>query len=273
MISLIITSYGRPYHLRLCLKSIRHQLHQDLIEIVISDDGTPGTEPAKIAKEYDAKFVGNNHTENLGFILNRGIEKSTGDDLILLSHCMVLSDDYINKIVKCGYSLENTITYGEIVNISEPDKDNKVKLLERRDRKPVVTFDEIFNPLFELARTGAAEQLTPELDPHWAVADGLDAVIKKDLWEKFPFSEDFDVFPTHSYVEWLARLWINRVKYNYCPDLLIFHQGHPFVGDLSDDKIRVNYQKNINLYRAKLTRSFKEVHVELTIHPGESYHE
>jgi glycosyltransferase involved in cell wall biosynthesis len=70
LVSVGIPTYNRPEGLRRTIEGIRHQTHTNL-EIIVSDNCTPGDEIQKIMTEYlkkDSRIQFYRQVENRGFV-------------------------------------------------------------------------------------------------------------------------------------------------------------------------------------------------------------
>jgi glycosyltransferase involved in cell wall biosynthesis len=106
LVSIGIPTYNRPNELERALNSVLNQSYTNL-EIIISDNCTPGDDVALAVKKYDGdhRIVYFKQPENKGstFNFNFVLEKSTGEYFKWLG-----DDDWIDKdyVLKCVESLQ-----------------------------------------------------------------------------------------------------------------------------------------------------------------------
>lgn len=109
-VSILITTYQRPDHLRWCLESLcRQDLSSWEVEIVVLNDATDGDGTREVVERYAEKgarylFTGQRNANGPiwrvpGFAYNVGIRQTTGDIVVLTSSDIYHLDSTIVPIV------------------------------------------------------------------------------------------------------------------------------------------------------------------------------
>jgi len=82
-VSVVVSSYNRPWFLGECLKSIKAQNYSDM-EVVIGDDGSDN-DVAQVAESWGVKFATGEHIGHPSVATNRGIRIATGENVVLVA--------------------------------------------------------------------------------------------------------------------------------------------------------------------------------------------
>lgn len=203
-ISVVIRTYNEEKYIAETLRSIRNQeCEQFHIEIVLVDNRSTD-QTVKIAKEYIDKLVYIEKDEfTWGKALNMGIEKATGEYILLTSgHCILVSGS-LYKALKFAESNRLAAVYGG--QIGDPKKD-KIECLELFD-----TYPENYNQVC----------LKNE---HCCGISNAACFLQKDVWINHRFDEKL---LSAEDGEWASRIQNAGYTIGYCSDFKIIH-GHDY---------------------------------------------
>jgi GT2 family glycosyltransferase/glycosyltransferase involved in cell wall biosynthesis len=119
-ISIILPVFNAPDDLKRCLDSVRSHTESSCQVIIINDGSTDPRIPG-IIEEFRTAFpscLALANPENLGFVktCNRGFQKASGTDVILLNSDTVVTSGWIRKLSKAAYSLPNVATVTPLTN-------------------------------------------------------------------------------------------------------------------------------------------------------------
>lgn len=261
MISFVIACYNFIDKLDLCLQSIRAiPIEEKDKEIIVSDDGTAGNEIIEVCKKYNALLIENGRTENLGKVLNAGFKSSKGELIMFLSNDIVVESKDFHFLNLVDFNRYDFV-YGHIMDIIEMYGQRE---MIKRPRWQIVNYDEtVLSVYLQKFFLDIRFDMFFEAEP-WAVCDGVDAIIKADIAKKYPFSEDFTFFPTHAYVEWLFRLWINNTRFLFNPKMIVRHFHHPRRGSPAEKWAEKNAESDA-IYRAKMKEYLKKKLADLRL--------
>ncbi len=101
MLSIIITHHHTPVLLKLCLKSIKENIGQLKHEIIIVDNQAKSTNQDLIKEKFPlVRFI--SFSKNVGYakIVNRGIESSQGEYLLILNADIIILKESINRLLE-----------------------------------------------------------------------------------------------------------------------------------------------------------------------------
>jgi len=97
-VSIIIRTKNEETWIKRCLQAVRQQTIQDVEIILVDNESTDST--TKIAAPYIDKLVTIDKYRP-GYSLNRGIQASTGDLIVILSgHCVPASSGWLSMLLK-----------------------------------------------------------------------------------------------------------------------------------------------------------------------------
>lgn len=100
-VSIVILSYNSKKYFEGCLCSIKNQTYKNLELIVVDNGSTDGSREYIELQSKNNLFIFIKNSKNIGYASgnNVGIEKSTGDYVLLLNPDVILENNYIEKIV------------------------------------------------------------------------------------------------------------------------------------------------------------------------------
>jgi len=101
MLSIIITHHQTPVLLKICLKSIKENIGQLEHEIIVVDSQAELINQELIKEKFPSvRFI--SFSENLGYakIVNKGIESSRGEYLLILNADVIILKESINRLLE-----------------------------------------------------------------------------------------------------------------------------------------------------------------------------
>ena len=101
MLSIIITHHQTPVLLKICLKSIKENIGQLEHEIIVVDSQAEPINQDLIKEKFPSvRFI--SFSENLGYakIVNKGIESSRGEYLLILNADVIILKESINRLLE-----------------------------------------------------------------------------------------------------------------------------------------------------------------------------
>ncbi|PLR78239.1 glycosyl transferase [Bacillus sp. V3-13] len=114
--SIIILTYNNLEYTKQCLDSIRRYTEKNTYEIVIVDNHSTDGTREWLQQQLDIKLILNE--QNLGFPkgCNQGIELSEGDNILLLNNDVIVTENWLDNLVKCLYSDKAIGAVGPVTN-------------------------------------------------------------------------------------------------------------------------------------------------------------
>jgi GT2 family glycosyltransferase len=99
-LSIVVTNYGNPELLRLCLDSIKKCVTDIAYELIVADSETREDTEIMMREEYgDVVFFSDK--KNIGFLAcaEKGIKKSTGKYILILNGDIIVTPDSVQKML------------------------------------------------------------------------------------------------------------------------------------------------------------------------------
>ncbi len=227
-ISLIVTTYNRPEHLRACLLSVLRQKELPL-EIIIADDGSLPQTAETIIEFSDLCPIPVVHCwqEDIGFRLsasrNRAIAAASGEYIVIVDGDMILEQHFIadhQRLAQPGRFVQ-----GRFINMGSSW--NRTALGEGKTVRPRWWHRDLNRRLGTIHNSTLAWLRSHPFRPGNSGAGGNQGFWREDLIRVNGFDENFTGWG-HEDLEILHRLqnigvtgWVAR------HEAIIFHVDHP----------------------------------------------
>lgn len=195
LVSILIRTKNEEHWIGYCLTAIFSQSYKSYEIILIDNESTDKT-VEKAAALGVSKIVTIDKYRP-GAAINRGAEVATGDFLVILSaHCIPLDENWLSGLVNAIRSDANYAgVYGRQVPMSFSSLEDKRDLLLLFGRDPKIQRRDGF-------------------------FHNANSILRRDLWEKFPFDEEITNIEDRIWGEEIIRQgW----QLYYCPDSAVFH--------------------------------------------------
>ena len=217
LVSIIIPCFNAVEYTKQCVESVLLQTNTDYELILINNGSTDGTkEYFKFLKrrlkpkEKLQKVTIIQSTKNLGVAraLNLGISKSIGKYICYLNNDILVTKEWLKKIVKAAKSDKQVGAVGTMFNAFE---DKKIVKLVEKDKKTV----DVLAQTISAKNSGRIKKAK--------TIHGLCMFIKKSVFKKVGlFNENF--YPCFGEdIEFCERLKKNGYKLVDAADVFIFH--------------------------------------------------
>ena len=194
LVSVIITTYNRPFYLKEAIESAVQQKYQN-IEIIVSDDCSPENPQSLIEAFQDSRIRFRRNQKNLGIALNfvNALKEAQGKYVASLNDDDLWNEDFLEKLVPhldANSDLALAFCDHYIVDangeINYPATEENTRLWKRDQLK-----EGVYRPFYEIGLV------------HKAVPTAAASVIRKNVIEENKFSDEAGVF-WDLYVTYLA---------------------------------------------------------------------
>ena len=164
LVSIIIRTKDEEDWIKPCLQSIRNQNFTNSYEIVLVDNNSKDA-TVKIAKEYKVDKILKINQFFPGKAINRGIESSAGEKIIILSaHCIPESNNWLKDLTSSLKDKKHAGVYARQLPLPYTSPDDSRDLL--------ITFG-----------------LEPRIQKKDFMFHNAHSIIWRDVWKKIPFDE------------------------------------------------------------------------------------
>ena len=195
LLSIIIRTKNEERWIGLCLERIKNQNYKNY-EIILVDSGSDDKTVEKAKRHGIDKLVLIDNYKP-GKAINRGIEASSGDLIVILSaHCLPIKNDWLNELIEeINSNDELAGVYGKQVPMDFSSNEDKRDLL--------IVFGE---------------------DPRIQIKDSFfhnaNSIIKKKVWEKIKFDDKVSNIEDRLWAEEVIR---SNYKLKYTPKGAVYH--------------------------------------------------
>ena len=193
--SIVIRAYNEEEHIGKLLQGILAQTIRD-VEIVLVDSGSTDR-TVEIACEYPVKVIHINPEDfSFGYSLNQGIQACSNEFVVIASaHVYPVYPDWLETLLKPFTETKVALVYGK----------------QRGNETSKYSEHQLFRQWFPDGKTTQQEH---------PFCNNANAVIRKPLWEKFPYDE---TLPGLEDLDWAFRLMSQGYSILYVPDADIIH--------------------------------------------------
>jgi len=224
-LSIIITSYKNPAVLRLCLESLKKNIHCKNFENLVVDSSTEEDTEMMMREEFpEVKFFP--HSANIGFakLVNEGLRRAKGEYILILNADIVIENKSVDLLLeKLKRHPEIGIIGPKLLNF-----DGKVQSSCFRFYTPLV----ILYRRTALGKLGFSRRkidkflykdkdLEKPQKVDWLMGSSM-MTSRKKVEQVGPMEENFG-FMYFEDVDWCRRFWENGLEVVYFPHSRMFH--------------------------------------------------
>ena len=193
--SIVIRAYNEEKHIGKLLQGILAQTIRE-VEIVLVDSGSTDR-TVEIASEFPVTVIHINPEDfSFGYSLNQGIQACNNEFVVIASaHVYPVYPDWLETLLKPFTDPKVALVYGK----------------QRGNETSKYSEHQLFRQWFPDGKT--AQQEHP-------FCNNANAIIRKSLWEKFPYDE---TLPGLEDLDWAYRLMNQGYSILYVPDADIIH--------------------------------------------------
>jgi len=198
-VSVIIRTYNEGLYITNLLRAIKQQEYPNIEIILVDSESTDDT--VKLAEQYCDKIVGIKKSDfTFGYSLNKGIENSTGDFLVLVSaHTEPCDNTWITNLISPLLNPNIIMVYGKQIG-------------DKNSRYPEFT---------DLNRTFADKPKTLNAPNYFS--HNANSSLTKRAWEQYKFNE---FLSGQEDIDW-AKHWMKQgFSVYYEPKASIVHSHH-----------------------------------------------
>lgn len=194
--SIVIRTKNEERWLPRCLSMIYNQTYKDFEIIVVDNSSSDFT--LEIASGYGISKISSIENYTPGKALNIGIQKSIGNNIVLLSaHCVPFDETWLEKLVSGLHSEDDVFaTYGRQIPLPDSKPNNARDLLS------------VFRP----------ESRIQKMD---SFCHNANSAIKKSAWEEIPFDENTLNLEDQIWARSHLELGSKKIFYN--SEAMVYH--------------------------------------------------
>ena len=198
-ISVIIRTFNEALYIENLLRSIKHQNYSNLEIILVASESTDNT--IRLAEPFCDKIVKIKKKDfTFGYSLNKGIENSTGDYLVLVSaHTHPTSNQWIKTLIK-------------------PLQNPQIKMVYGKQSGDTHSWYPEFRDMMRTFPNRSKILNAPNYFSHNA-----NSALRKSDWDNYHFN---DFLPGQEDIEW-AKFWMDKgfsVYYEPCAEIIHSHK-------------------------------------------------
>jgi len=255
-LSIIVTAYGKPELLELCLRSIKKRVDPRLnYEIIVSSSATDEATYDLIREKFAQEVIFLPHQQNKGFgyVANRGIERARGKFLFIINHDIIIKDDAVQRLIDFLKKNPDVGLVGpRLVNFDGSIQNSAFSFYKWR----TILYRRTFLRKTSFARRHLRQFLLVDkikegriVDVDWLMGSALmtraEAVRKVELFDErfFMYFED---------VDWSWRFWQAGYRVVYNQEVTVAH----YHGKASS---------NTSVFKAILFNKYTRIHIDSAI--------
>ncbi|HOW60240.1 MAG TPA: glycosyltransferase family 2 protein [Candidatus Moranbacteria bacterium] len=223
-LSIIVTNYGNPELLRLCLDSIKKCVTGVTYELIVAESETKENTEMMMREDFpDVKFFPDK--KNIGFMacVKKGIEYSSGEYILILNGDIVVGSDAVQKMLDflksdslIGMVGPKLLNFNGTLQISCSRFYKPITIIYRRSFLGRFSFAKKHLDWFQMKDYD--HKSPKEVD--WLMGSAI--MISREAIEKVGLM-DPRYFMYFEDVDWCRRFWENGYKVIYYPLALMHH--------------------------------------------------
>jgi GT2 family glycosyltransferase len=231
-ISVVIPNYNGANYIKRCIESVKHQTVST--EIIVVDNGSNDESLSIIKKHTDVKIVTLSQNYGFSYAVNRGIEATNGDYIVLLNNDCFLEKDWVEQVYKTIISDKNIFSC-----CSKMINENNHRLLD-----DVGDYYNILGWAFQMGN-GKSSNLFEQKAEVFSTCAGA-SIYRKSIFKEIGlFDEQFFAYLEDVDIGYRARIF--GYKNVYCPKARCYHIGSATSGGVYNS-FKIKYSARNNIY-------------------------
>jgi GT2 family glycosyltransferase len=230
-VSIIIVNWNGCSLLQECLDAIQRQTYKSF-EVVLVDNASHDGSVEYVRTNYpQVRII--SLFENTGFTGGNiaGYHQATGELIVLLNNDAVLTERWLEKMVKALLSDTSVGFCSSKIIIAGTDKVDSV--------------GDTFTTAFTGTKMGEYEQECNFIEPRLVPGACAAAVIyKREMLDEIGFLDE-DFFFNHEDTDLNLRAWLSGWKCLFVPEAVVYHKVSASVGELSDTGVYYFSRNNV----------------------------
>lgn len=224
-LSIIVTNYGNPELLKLCLDSIKKYVKNIAYELIVSDSESRDDTKMMMREDFpDIRYVP--FEKNVGFsaTVNAGYKESKGKYILILNGDIIVKENSIEKLLeyiknekgKVGLAGPKLLNFNETFQYSCFKFYTPLTILYRRTFLGKFGFAK--KHISRFLMEDFAHDKEKEVD--WLMGSAL--ITSREAVEKVgPMDDNYRLY--FEDVDWCRRFWMNGYKVMYYPYAEMWH--------------------------------------------------
>lgn len=223
-LSIAVNNYKNPELLRLCLDSIKKNLHGIEYETIVADSATEEATEMMMREDFpEIKFFP--FSKNVGFqaLLNKGLKESSGKYILLLNGDIIITPNSVERMVQY---MRNNPRIG-MLGPKQLNFDESLQFSCFHFYKPItILYRRTFLNIFKFAKRHLDWFLMRDYDHKepkevdWLMGSAI--LVSREASEKVgPMDERFFMYMED--VDWCRRFWENGFRVVYYPLASMYH--------------------------------------------------
>lgn len=233
--SVVIPNYNGAKFIETCMDALEKQNFKDFETIVIDNASADGSDVTVEQKYPWAKLVRMDKNYGFSIAVNKGIELSDTEFVILLNNDTEVDSDFVGELVK---AIEES---PKIFSVSS-------KMISFKERNIMDGAGDLYSVIGWAFQKGTAQDVSRYTKKHnvFTACAGA-AIYRKSIFDEigvfdeihFAYLEDIDVG---------YRARINGYKNTFCPTAICYHIGSATSGSKYNDfKVKLSARNNLYL--------------------------
>ncbi|PWD52339.1 glycosyltransferase [Serinibacter arcticus] len=221
-VSVVVAHYDQPEQLARTLTALRRQTWpQDLLEIVVADDGSPRTpvvpDGVRLVRQDDRGF-------RLAAVRNLGVTASSGDLLCFLDADTAPEPTYVERLVRLPSLLPEAVTVGRRRHADLAGTDPAEQVAAAAARHPLP------EPSWLADAYRRSRNLLDADDRSYRFVIGAVTACSRWFFDRVGgFDETFESYGGEDW-EWASRAWTTGAVLAHVDDAVAWHDGPEWAG-------------------------------------------
>lgn len=114
--SIVILTHNHLNVTQLCIESIRKYTEPNTYELIVVDNASTDGTVQWLSQQQDIRCIFNNQNKGFPVGCNQGAKIATGDNIMYLNNDVVVTEGWLENLLKCLYSQEDIGAVGPVTN-------------------------------------------------------------------------------------------------------------------------------------------------------------